>query len=138
MDASNWVAVLGGIAGTIAAVTTAVKVFLDRRAGIDSNEISIGELELSQDEQSWSHMVEVVEQLRNDRTDLREQLAENKAALAELAVEVSALRSVARSKDDKILLLESDIMLLLEHINSGRQPPPPKLRGYRGEEETHE
>lgn len=131
------IAVLGGITGLGGMLTVAWKTWNDRKAGIDSKEISSGELELAQDEQTWNHLVEVVNQLRTDRDHLLGKTEKQEKALAELATAVSALNSLIADKDGKIMLLESDIVVLLEHINSGKQPPPPPLRGYRGKE-THE
>lgn len=131
------IAVLGGIAGFGTMVGVIWKTYNDRKAGIDSKEISAGELELAQDEQSWQHIVDVVTQLRLDRDHLLSKSEKQGKALEEMAVDLSALRSLIADKDGKIMLLESDIVVLLEHINSGKQPPPPPLRGYRGKE-THE
>jgi hypothetical protein len=131
------IAVLGGITGFGGMLAVLWKTYNDRKAGIDSKEISSGELELAQDEQSWRHLVEVVNQLRTDRDYLLAKAERQDAALAEQAVDISSLRSLIADKDGKIMLLETDIVVLLEHINSGKQPPPPPLRGYRGKE-THE
>lgn len=137
-EPSQWVAVLGGIAGIIAALTTVVKVLIDRRAGIDSKEISTSELELASDQQAFQHLRDVLTELRADRDDLRTRVEILERKLGDQAVEIAQLLDVIRLKDAKIEALTADIILLLEHIHAGRQPPPPKLRGYRGEEETHE
>jgi chromosome segregation ATPase len=144
MELSQWLAVIGGTAGLITAIVAVIRVYVDRRNGIDSHEISSGELELAQDQQSWEHLVEIVAQLRTDRDyfaaelqKVRETAGDMARRLDENATELSALRSMVTAKDDKIMLLTSDIVVLLEHINSGKQPPPPPLRGYRGKE-THE
>lgn len=144
MELSQWLAVIGGTAGLITAIVAVIRVYVDRRNGIDSHEISSGELELAQDQQSWEHLVEIVAQLRTDRDyfaaelqKVRETAGDMARRLDENATELSALRSMVTAKDDKIMLLTSDIVVLLDHINSGKQPPPPPLRGYRGKE-THE
>lgn len=133
---TTWVGLLGGLAGIITALAAVVRVIVDRMAGIDSKEISSGELELAQDQQAFEHLKDVLIELRADRDDLRTRVEILEKKLGDQAVEIAKLLDIIREKDDRISVLTSDIILLLEHIHAGRQPPPPKLRGYRGEEET--
>lgn len=135
-EPATWIGVLGGIVGIITALTALVKVIVDRRAGIDSKEVSESELELSKGSQAWSQLVEITTQLRTDLNDARTRVSVLESKIGDQAVEIASRIDEIREKDARIGALNSDIVALLEHIHAGRQPPPPKLRGYRGEEET--
>lgn len=133
-DVSAWVGVSGGIVAVLGAAFTGWRVWLDRRAGIDSKEVSMGDLTLRQIEALQVIQGENIARQAATISDQSELITKQGQVIESLQIELSEVKSELRiqtltinKQDDRIDQLRQDRDKLVDHINNGGGPPPPEL-----------
>lgn len=124
MDGATLTALIASIAGLLAAIGTAVKAWLDGRAGVRNTEVDVGTLALTQVQSAMTHMGAIVDELQQTVEDLKNEVTQLKLSLVEKDATITQLTAALQRA-------EAYIALLVAHIEGGFGPPAPVLNDRR-------